>query len=235
MARKTKTKTTTAAGEPVGEGHNLTPEQEERALLLHHFDKLRQQEAKAAEKKAEYDAEREALTHLFRIAKADGFKRKELQALLDDTRALRRDLTAEEERRARLRSYVGLPAGTQLELFSSPLEMQDEQHAQGQGYAAGLRGEPGTVPDHIEARFVQAYMGGWGRGQEELSWALSEAGRIVDRKKNAQARPVELEPEPQDEAPIDPEGQLAEDAERIQEAGWAQPRAEEQELPEAAA
>lgn len=227
----TKRKIKDASGEPAGEGHNeLTKEQEERALLLHHFDKLRQQEAKAAAQKLLYDGERENLTDLFRVAKADGFTRKELQALLDDTKALRRYLTAEEERRAKLRAWVGLPAGTQLELFGSPLEVQDEQYSQGQGYAAGLRGEPGTVPDHIEARFVQAFMRGWGKGQEELSWALSAAGRVIDRRKETNANPVALTPEPEDEA--DP---VEEGAEALIASGWAEPTPEERVLEDAAA
>lgn len=224
MARARKTKTTNGA--TAGEGHNLTPEQEERALLLHHFDKLRQQEAIVAKAREAYDATRSVLTDLSRVAKADGFARKELQSLLDDTRALRRDLTAEEERRAKLRAWVGLPAGTQLDLFNSPLEVQDEQYAQGQGYAAGLRGEPGIAPENIEARFVQAFMRGWGKGQEELSWALAEAGRIIDRKPNANANPVALEPEPQQHE-LDPEQQIAADVENLTKAGWADPRPEE--------
>lgn len=224
-----------ASGDPPGEGHNeLTAEQEERALLLHHFDKLRQQEAKAAEKKVLYDAEREVLTDMFRVAKADGFTRKELQALLDDTQAIRRDLTAEEERRAKLRAWVGLPAGTQLDLFNSPLEVQDEQYAQGQGYAVGLRGEPGVAPDNLQPRFIQAFLRGWGKGQEELSWALSEAGRIVDRRKAAKASPVAMEPEPQTHE-IDPEQQLNEDAQRLAESGWTKPSAEETVFEDAAA
>lgn len=233
MARKPKSKDA-----PPPMGGNLTEEQEERALLLFHFDKLRQQQNKAAEKKTLYDAEREVLTDMFRVAKADGFTRKELVSLLEDTSALRRDLTAEEERRARLRAYVGLPAGTQLDLFQSPLEVQDEQHAQGQGYAAGLRGEPGVMPENIEPRFVQAFLRGWGKGQEELSWALSEAGRIVDRRRDTNAKSVELQPEPTDDEDgheVEPETQIEEDVQRLTDAGWAEPTADEQHFEDAAA
>ena len=228
MARAAR-KTKDAVGESAADGSNLTPEQEERALLLHHFDKLRQQEQKAAEQKVLYDAEREVLTDLFRVAKSDGFTRKELQALLDDTKSLRRDLTAEEERRAKLRAWVGLPAGTQLDLFNSPLETQDEQHAQGQGYAAGLRGEPGVAPEHIHARFVQAFMRGWGVGQEELAWALSAAGRVIDRKRGDNANPVAPESEEtgDDESP---EAALDEEAERLAETGWTERSPEEAEF-----
>ena len=237
MARKLKT---ASAGDVAdrGEGDNLTPEQEERALLLHHFDKLRQQEAKAIAKKAEYDAERATLTDLFRVAKADGFMRKELQALLDDTASMGRNLTEEEERRAKLRAWVGLPAGTQLDLFNSPLEVQDEQHARGVGYAMGLRGDPCQMPDHLQPRFAQAFADAWGRGQEELAWGLSAAGRIIDRKPNANAAPVGLEPEPDedDENPVAKAARaIADEDKAANPQDWAQPTAEERQLEDAAA
>lgn len=188
---------------PAAKGHNLSPD-EQQALLIHHFDKLRKQEAVAAEKKAEYDAEKSALTDLFRFAKADGFTRKELQALLDDSKALRRDLVAEEERRAKLRAWLGLPAGTQLDLFALPVEVQDEQHAEGQGYAVGLRGEECKTPDSMQPRHIPAFTRGWHAGQEKLAWGLAETGKIVDRRTDIAAQPVALEPEPEPD-PLDPE------------------------------
>lgn len=223
MARKASTKTNGAAPADSGEGHNLTRDQEERALLIHHFDKLRQQENKALKAKEAYDAERSVLTDLFRVAKADGFSRKELQSLLDDTKSMGRDLTAEEERRAKLRAWVGLPAGTQLDLFNLPLEVQDEQHAKGVGYAMGLRGEPCQMPDHLEQRFAPSFADGWGRGQEELAWGLAAAGRVIDRKKDASPNPVALEPEPA----ADEEDVIAAAAAKLEREGWTAPAEEE--------
>lgn len=172
---------------------------DEQALLIHHFDKLRQQGARVEVKKAEFDAEKSILTDLFRIAKADGFSRKEMQALLDDSKASTRDLAMEEDRRHRLRAFLGLPSGTQLHLFGSPAEVQDEQHAEGQGYAAGLRGDACEAPDRMHARHIPAFTRGWGAGQEKLAWGLAAAGKIVDRAPDANARPVALEPEPEGE------------------------------------
>lgn len=209
--------------------HNLMGEDDQQALLIHHFDKLRQQEAKCAEKKAEYDAERSALNDLFSLAKADKFSRKELQALLDDSKAIRRDLVAEEERRSQLRSWLGLPAGSQGDLFAStPQEAKDELAFEGDGYAAGLRGVEGSPPDTVPARFVQAWMRGYHDGQEKLAWGLAAAGRVIDRRTDIAAQAVPLQPEPE----VEPEEQDEEAAEleaatKLVESGWTQPTGDE--------
>lgn len=152
------------------------PNRNEEAVFLSHLNKLRMQSAKAAIKKAEYDAEKNVLTDMFREAKADGFTRKELQAILDDGAASRRDLTAEEERRAKLRGWAGLPAGTQPDLFDTPTLAQDELFAEGQGYTAGLRGDDSTMPDNFPPHHAPAFLRGYHAGQEKLAWAMSEAG-----------------------------------------------------------
>jgi hypothetical protein len=167
------------------------PNRNEEAVFLSHLNKLRQQASKAEAKKAEYDAEKAALTDLFRQAKADGFSRKELQAILDDSASSRRDLLSEEERRAKLRSWAGLPAGTQADLFAGPSAAFDELAAEGQGYTAGLRGDDSKMPDTYPAHYAPAFMRGWHAGQEKLAWALSEAGTNPERKDTGmQAQPI---------------------------------------------
>jgi len=151
------------------------PNRNEEAVFLSHLNKLRIQQAKAAIKKAEYDAERNVLTDMFRDAKADGFTRKELQAILEDGASSRRDLTAEEQRRAQLREWAGLPAGTQTDLFATPSLAQDEVFAEGQGYTAGLRGDDSTMPDNFPPHHAPAFLRGYHAGQEKLAWAMSEA------------------------------------------------------------
>lgn len=179
-----------------GEPKSL-PNRNEEAVFLSHLNKLRQQQVKAEAKKAEYDAEKSILTDLFRQAKADGFSRKELQSILDDSASSRRDLLAEEERRAQLRSWAGLPAGTQADLFeNTPSAAIDELAVEGQGYTAGLRGDDSKMPDTLAPMHATAWMRGWHSGQEKLAWALSEAGTNPD-KKDVGFKPsaVPLEPE----------------------------------------
>lgn len=150
------------------------PNRNEEAVFLSHLNKLRTQANRVAIKKAELDAERSVMNDMFGQAKQDGFKRKELQAILEDGAASRRDLVAEEERRAQLRSWAGLPAGTQADLFSTPTLAQDELFAEGQGYTAGLRGDDSTLPDHIAPNHGDAFLRGYHAGQEKLVWAKAE-------------------------------------------------------------
>lgn len=188
---------------PETEGHNLSGD-DEHALFIHHLSKLRAQDKLVAEAKAKLDAERAVLNDLFHKAKVDKFTRKELREVLDDSAAVRRDLQAVEERRAKLRGWAGLPVGAQGDLFDRlPEEVKDEQAYEGTGYSAGLRGDPGVVPEDISPRFVQAWMRGWNAGQEKLAWGLAAAGRLVDRASNANATPVQLEPEPDEQTVID--------------------------------
>lgn len=157
------------------------PNRNEEAVFLSHLNKLRIQSAKAAIKKAEYDAERNVLTDMFRDAKTDGFTRKELVSILTDGAASRRDLTAEEQRRAQLREWAGLPAGTQTDLFATPSLAQDEVFAEGQGYTAGLRGDDSTMPDNFPPHHAPAFLRGYHAGQERLAWAMSEAGHNPEK------------------------------------------------------
>lgn len=151
------------------------PNRDEEAVFLSHLNKLRIQQAKTLLKKAEFDAEKNVMTDLFRVAKTDGFTRKELQAILDDGAASRRDLTAEEERRAQLRSWAGLPAGTQADLFALPSPARDEIDAEATGYSMGLRGEDPVMPDVISPNYQQAFLKGWHTAQEKLVLALGAA------------------------------------------------------------
>ena len=192
--------------EPAGAGHNKMPEE---ALFLSHFSKLRSQESKVEAKKAELDAERAIMTDLFRTAKADGFSRKELQHLLDDSKSSRRDLEAEEERRVQLRTWLGMPAGTQADLFASlPEEVKDEQYYEGQGYAAGLRGDDREAPEGTPPRFIQAHLRGWHEGQEKLCWALAESGRRTEKKDTGVAAQP-LAPNSDEDSDFDPAAEAA--------------------------
>lgn len=169
------------AAPPAGSAASI-PNRNEEAVFLSHLGKLRIQQNKMAVAKAAYDAEKNTMTDIFRLAKSDGFTRKELQAILDDGAASRRDLTAEEERRMQLRTWAGLPAGTQADLFASPTAAQDELFAEGQGYTAGLRGDTSDMPDTFPPHHAQAWLRGHHAGREKLAWAFAEAGGNPEKK-----------------------------------------------------
>jgi hypothetical protein len=168
-----KTLTSEADAPDAGSAPQI-PNRNEEAVFLSHLNKLRIQQAKAAIKKAEYDAERNVLTDMFRDAKTDGFTRKELVSILADGAASRRDLTAEEQRRAQLRTWAGLPAGGQADLFDLPSPAQDEVFAEDTGRQMGLRGEDPKRPEAIAPMHEAAFMKGWHSGQEHLLGMIGE-------------------------------------------------------------
>lgn len=227
MARKPR-KTDTPA--EIGD-NDLTPEEQERAWLLFYYQKAKDQallvDRAAAAKKAASDA----LTDIFRSAKADAkLSRQELAGYLADGKLGQKTLSAAEERRVRHKAWLGQPVGSQLDMFAGmPVEVQDEAHAKGVGYETGLRGDACEMPETLQPRFAQAFAAGWGKGQEELSWALSAVGKIIDRRPDANANPVDLEPEPED----DPQAGIDEAARELKAKGWTDPAPAEAELADA--
>lgn len=150
------------------------PNANEEANFLSHIGKLRTQLNKVAIKKAELDAERSVMNDLFNEAKGDGFKRKELQAILDDSKASVRDLVAEEERRAKLRTWAGLPAGAQPDLFGLGEAARGSVDADAEGYAMGRRGEDEVPPDWISPAHRPDFSTGWRRAQIEMAHTFAE-------------------------------------------------------------
>jgi len=180
---------------PIGDNSALTEEQEARALRIYHVSKLREQMQKVKAAQALLDAARQVFTDLCHVAKADThIQRKEFTALLKAMDMSKDELREEEERRALLWGDWDLPVGHQGDLFENlPREARDEQYAKGMGYAAGLRGDPCQMPDGMEVRFSAAFGAGWGKGQEELAWALSAVGVITDRRKGVATGPTAAE------------------------------------------
>jgi hypothetical protein len=168
---------------PDGGEPKSIPNRDEEAVFLSHLNKLRVQEAKKALAKAALDAEAQALTDLFRIAKGDGFSRKELQAILDDGKSSRRDLTSEEERRAKLRTWAGLPAGTQPDLFGLGDAARDAVDAEAQGYAMGLRGEDEVPPEWVLPAHVPDFSQGWRKAQLRLAEKFEKTAANDDAAK----------------------------------------------------
>lgn len=150
------------------------PNRNEEAVFLSHLGKLRTQANRVAIKKAELDAERSVMNDMFNEANGDGFKRKELQAILDDGKSSIRDLVAEEERRAQLRKWAGLPAGTQPDLFGLGDGARAAVDADAEGYAMGRRGDDEVPPDWIEPAHQPDFSAGWKRAQAEM---LGEIGK----------------------------------------------------------
>lgn len=171
-----KPKKNGAAAPPVGDNAKAEAE-----LLVHHMTKLRAQKAKVDAAKVILKAEQDDMTALYRTAKEDGFLRKDLAALLEDTGARLRNLLAEEERRFRYRVALGLPVfGQQQDLFGgdeTPVEAKDELFWEGEGYLNGRRGAPCEIPEDCPPRFHAAFMRGDAKGQEENGKLLAAGAK----------------------------------------------------------
>lgn len=150
------------------------PNANEEANFLSHLGKLRIQQNKVAIAKAAFDAEKSTMNDLYADAKKDKFTRKELAAILDDGKASRRDLVAEEERRAKLRTWAGLPAGTQPDLFGLGEGARESADADAHGYSMGRRGEDAVPPSWIAPPHHPDFMGGWQRAQSEMAAAFAK-------------------------------------------------------------
>ncbi|KQW79738.1 hypothetical protein [Brevundimonas sp. Root1279] len=170
MARQLKSEPET----PEAGSSPQIPNANEEANFLSHLNKLRTQQNRVAIKKAELDAERSVMNDMFNEAKGDGFKRKELQAILDDGKASVRDLVAEEERRAKLRRWAGLPAGAQPDLFGLGDGARDAVDADAEGYAMGRRGEDEVPPDWVSPAHHPDFSQGWRRAQTEMAAAYAK-------------------------------------------------------------
>lgn len=187
---------------PIGD-NSLTPEQEARALRLHHVSKLRAHKRLVDKAKEALDVVKGEFSDLMKLAKLDTkIDRKQFTEILADMSTSRKDLEAAEKTRALLRADWDLPVGFQADLFAGlPDEARDTEWAKGVGYAMGLRGDPLEAPEGMEPRFDSALMAGYQKGQEELIWANAAAGRHTERKKSAAstgptAAEIARQPEP---------------------------------------
>lgn len=175
----------------------------ERVQLISYIGKIQAANKRVAIKKAEMDAERAEATELYRGAKAAGFLRKELDALLADMGRNPRDLVEAEQRRRRFREVFNMPNGeTALDLFgdeNTPTEVKDQAYQRASGYQAGLRGDACEVPAEVPPRFVQAWTDGWGDGQAVIGQSFAKPAK--------KAKPAAPEP-------------IIVTVSRAEEAGW---------------
>lgn len=155
-------------------GHNSAlTDDERRALTLHH--KGLYEAADALVEKAK--ADRKSVADL---AKADLGKGatadiKDMIANSDDKK-----LKVSLERTLRLARWLGMPVGTQVNMFEAPVE----DRAAEDGRTAGMEGKPCDPPRHLAVSSHQAWIGGWHEGQTVLASAFKK-----------------LRPEPQPEPP----------------------------------
>src|SRR5215469_1827259 len=147
-------------------GHNSKLSDDERRALTLHHQKL-YVAADALVEKAKSD--RKAIADQ---AKAD--LGKGVMSDIKDMIAAKDEKTAKGniERALRLARWMGLPVGTQVNLFDAPVD----DRAKSEGMTAGMEGKICEPPRHLAATAHQEWIAGWHEGQTILAGAFKKLG-----------------------------------------------------------
>lgn len=178
-----------------GDGRQLSPtdnlsdadkrrarEEADQVQLLSGISQLRPLMDKAAVLKAQYDEAKSSVTNFRKVLCGQiSMSAEDLDGIMSDQTAVRRDVVAREESRAYFRRLAGQPVGRseeQIELDERlpPVE-RDIAHWRGDGFAAGLRASDPVPPEECPGAgdMQQAWMTGWHEGQTVNAMALQKA------------------------------------------------------------
>ena len=158
------------------EGHNLGSDERED-LLLFHLNKLRKANAELEDLMEPVRTQKKHISQLRKNATDDGYPVKQIDSILKREGQATHELQEEADINFWMDQIAGLPVGGQADLFANtPAEIRDELTYEGEGYAAGLRGDDIQVRLlEVSPRFHQNLMKGYNAGQERLIRALGRA------------------------------------------------------------
>lgn len=163
-----------------GDGRTLSTNDNQRAKddaeqvqLISYVAKLQQYDASITVLQTQIKDLRDERASVVNLAKGTGFKAYELKDIMDDLKKPRTDLAEREERRAKLRSYYGLPAGKREQHEMEPETVRDENFWRAAGYTAGLNGDVADPPAGVGVHH-QAWLSGRADGQSRRVMALSK-------------------------------------------------------------
>lgn len=182
-----------AAGREVTTSHNAPkPDKHaaEQAQLISYMSKLGEQKREVDKRRAILKEAQDEMTETFRLAKAAGFERQELNALLKDVGTRSKDLVQAEIRRRRHREWLGLPVGEeQLSMFgeATPSEARDEMLWFAEGYACVMRGDDLTAPSEMAPRFLQKFLEGGHAAQTVIASSMAMAADLAKNGGGANA------------------------------------------------
>lgn len=154
--------------------NSMHGEEAERVALITYISKLTAQQAEIDKAKAPFDAAKKAMTQTFRLAKAAGFLRKDLERRLEEMSQSSADIAQEAVREAKHRKWLGILDEENTELILSdkaPQEVKDAAHWSGAGYRDGLRMKVREAPKECHARFLQDYLKGHDKGFHDATLA----------------------------------------------------------------
>lgn len=217
---------------PPGIGHNHRDlnDEEMGALVTSFTTRLIEANRKRDSAAVDLKNAQKSVSGIYKMVAAEtGYSRKEFEAeVIANLDRSEEELIADTQRKARLQQQAGLRSGEQLDLVERINDTVDDAiAAEAAGYRAGRRADnPQEMPDHINPIFAPDYQRGWVRGQEVNAKAEVMAAEILARPK-----PGEMAAAPEDEEGDD-EAEIDDEVKRLEEAGWAQPTANEAEFVE---
>lgn len=168
----------------MGDNAKLT-EAQEQALF---FDNLKKVKAL----KEEMAAVNSQLRNQYKVAKADGFAKKDIDYALKIEAQSDDEAIADMKRRAMLARWMRIPMGVQPDMFDEPDREPIDEKAEKDGLAAGMKGVDGRSPYDPGSKNDKAWMAGWHEGQKTLASAIK-----------AREQRLEPEDEPEDAEEMD--------------------------------
>lgn len=174
-----------APGKP---GHNsqLTDD-ERRALTLHHKRAYEMADSIVEKAKADRSAVAELAKH--DLGKGVVAEIKEMIAFAD-TKKLKGAL----ERTMRLARWLGLPVGTQSQMFEAVTDHAEE------GKTAGMSGDKCEPPQHLAQDATQKWISGWHEGQTILASAFKKKRDPKDDEKPTDGDTMTMADRPSEQA-----------------------------------
>jgi ribosome modulation factor len=179
-------------------GHNsqgLT-EAEREALLFHHLRHIKTAKEELEEARSEYN-------RLRKLAKADGFKLRNVDFAMKCWEAEDEQTIADDLReQAQIAMWFNLPLNFQGNLFDADRTPADER-AFADGKRAGLQGKSCEAPRDLSQQNSQKWIAGWHEGQrmmrDDLQAAIEKANAAkVDEDEDGEEE--DSDPFPQTEA-----------------------------------
>ena len=185
-------------GQAPGLGHNVDHEE---ATFLRHVRAIVTAQAIVEDAK-------NGLKSVRKLAKADGIELKKLDAVVTTTEWSPGEIRDHFGTLNRYALWMGLPVGTQADLFADvPEASRESVDWEARGYCAALTNKgafAGKPPSECPPDRITDWQRGVNRATEKIAWSMSDAGHNPDRKKTGLGvSAVPLEPEPEGDEPDD--------------------------------
>lgn len=188
---------------PPSTGHNsgeLTEEQRQ-ALFLQNLTKIETLKAEIETLKAELASVNSKLRNAYKVAKSDGFKKKDFDYAAELRNNDDKEMIERRRREQQIAKWLAHPIGTQPDMFEEPDRRPIEDKAYEEGKIAGMEGKGCSPP--YDAVPGQKWVEGWHDGLT--------ANRSLFQKKEEPQSPAPTQPEAFDDA-LPGEGEEAAEA-----------------------